>query len=221
MRVAQVLVDSGLVHLDRPFEYLVPEELDASAQPGVRVKARFAGRDLAGYVVERSDVAEHTGRLAPIRTVVSPERVLTPQVLELARRISRHQAGTVMDVLRLAVPPRHARAEKALPLDPPEPSERTAQVGSGQDEGESPLDAPASPDAPEVWSGYRAGAAWWSRVAAGESPRAAWLAAPSRPVEQDWPRALAEAARGALLSGRGSVLVVPDQRDVGLSLIHI
>lgn len=215
MRVAQVLVDSGLVHLDRPFEYLVPEELDASAQPGVRVKARFAGRDLAGYVVERSDVAEHTGRLAPIRTVVSPERVLTPQVLELARRISRHQAGTVMDVLRLAVPPRHARAEKALPLDPPEPSERAAQVGSGQDEGESPLDAPASPDAPEVWSGYRAGAAWWSRVAAGESPRAAWLAAPSRPVEQDWPRALAEAARGALLSGRGSVLVVPDQRDVG------
>ena len=106
MRVAQVLVDSGLVHLDRPFEYLVPEELDEAAQPGVRVKARFAGRDLAGYVVERSDVAEHTGRLAPIRTVVSSEQVLTPQVLELARRVSRHQAGTVMDVLRLAIPPR-------------------------------------------------------------------------------------------------------------------
>ena len=68
--VARVLVDTGLVHLDRPFEYLVPEELDEAARPGVRVKVRFAGRDRPGYVVERSDVAEHTGRLAPIRTVV-------------------------------------------------------------------------------------------------------------------------------------------------------
>lgn len=208
VRVAQVLVDSGLVHLDRPFEYLVPEALDEAAQPGVRVKVRFAGRDLPGYVLERTEVAEHTGRLAEVRTVVSPEPVLTPEVLELARRLSRHQAGTVMDVLRLAVPPRHARAEKALPLDPPtgDPATEAGEAG------------PPSPETtagvPQVWAGYRAGAAWWSRVAAGESPRAAWLAAPGRPVDQDWPRALAEAAGAALRSGRGSVVVVPDQRDV-------
>ena len=197
MRVAQVLVDSGLVHLDRPFEYLVPEELDEAAQPGVRIKARFAGRDLAGYVVERSDVAEHTGRLAPIRTVVSPEAVLTPQVLELARRVARHQAGTVMDVLRLAIPPRHARAEKALPVEPPAADE-TAADESATDEQSEGEDLPSPAPVPEVWAGYRAGAAWWSRVAAGESPRAAWLAGPSRPAESDWPRALAEAARAAL-----------------------
>lgn len=208
MRVAQVLIDSGLVHLDRPFEYLVPEELDEAAQPGVRIKARFAGRDLAGYVVERSDVAEHTGRLAPLRTVVSPEQVLTPAILEVARRLSRHQAGTVMDVLRLAIPPRHARAEKALPLEPP-PLDQTP--GGAEDEGGIP---PSSPTVPEVWAGYRAGSAWWSRVAGGESPRAAWIAGPSRPPETDWPMALAEAARGALLSDRGSIIVVPDQRDL-------
>ncbi|QBF45789.1 primosomal protein N' [Janibacter limosus] len=208
MRVAQVLIDSGLVHLDRPFEYLVPEELDEAAQPGVRVKARFAGRDLAGYVVERSDVAEHTGRLAPLRTVVSPEQVLTPAILEVARRLSRHQAGTVMDVLRLAIPPRHARAEKALPLEPP-PLDQTP--GGSEDEGGVP---PSSLTVPEVWAGYRAGSAWWSRVAGGESPRAAWIAGPSRPPETDWPMALAEAACGALYSGRGSVIVVPDQRDL-------
>lgn len=205
--VARVLVDTGLVHLDRPFEYLVPEELDEAAQPGVRVKVRFAGRDRPGYVVERSDVAEHTGRLAPIRTVVSDEPVLTPQVLELAQRLAARQAATTGDVLRLAVPPRHARAEKALPADPPTAAE---EAGDEDDEGGTP----PSVDVPEVWSGYRAGAAWWSRVAAGESPRAAWLASPSRPAGADWPVALAEAARGALASGRGSVIVVPDQRDV-------
>ncbi len=205
--VARVLVDTGLVHLDRPFEYLVPEELDEAAKPGVRVKVRFAGRDRPGYVIERSDVAEHTGRLAPIRTVVSPEPVLTPQVLELAQRLAARQAATTGDVLRLAIPPRHARAEKALPTDAPASG---PEESGGDHEGEEP----PSPAVPEVWSGYRAGAAWWSRVAAGESPRAAWLAAPSRPGPSDWPVALAEAARGALASGRGSVIVLPDQRDV-------
>lgn len=195
--VARVLVDTGLVHLDRPFEYLVPEELDAAAQPGVRVKVRFAGRDRPGYLVERSDAAEHTGRLAPIRTVVSDEPVLTPPVLELAQRLAAHQAGTVGDVLRLAIPPRHARAEKALPQDP------------------DGVSTPPAPErTPQVWSGYRAGEAWWTRVAAGQSPRAAWLAAPSRPAEADWPIAVAQAARAALSSGRGAVIVVPDQRDV-------
>lgn len=221
VRVVQVLIDSGLVHLDRPFEYLVPEELDEAAAPGVRVKARFAGRDLAGYVVERSDVAEHTGRLAPIRTVVSTEQVLTPHVLELARRVSRHQAGTVMDVLRLAIPPRHARAEKALPREAPAPEPGACEITEpdGDSATAAPVegeggDPPSPSTAPDVWSGYRAGAAWWSRVAAGESPRAAWVASPSRPSDSDWPMAYAEAARGALRSGRGSVIVVPDQRDV-------
>lgn len=203
--VARVLVDTGLVHLDRPFEYLVPEQLDAAARPGVRVKVRFAGRDRPGYLVERTDVAEHTGRLAPIRTVVSDEPVLAPQVLELARRLAARQAATTGDVLRLAIPPRHARAEKALAIEPPETETPIVDEGG---------DPPSPPTPPDVWAGYRAGAAWWSRLAAGESPRAAWLAAPSRPVATDWPEAFAEAARGAVESGRGALVVVPDQRDV-------
>lgn len=39
--VARVLVDKGVLHLDRYFDYAVPEELDADAQPGVRVRVRF------------------------------------------------------------------------------------------------------------------------------------------------------------------------------------
>ena len=35
------LVDKGVLHLDRYFDYAVPEELDAGAQPGVRVRVRF------------------------------------------------------------------------------------------------------------------------------------------------------------------------------------
>ncbi|MBC7638357.1 MAG: primosome assembly protein PriA, partial [Rhodoferax sp.] len=64
---AEVLVDVALPHLDRPFEYTVPEPMSVAAVPGARVRVRFAGQDLDGWVVARKAVAEHTGRLAPLR----------------------------------------------------------------------------------------------------------------------------------------------------------
>ncbi|HEY5247278.1 MAG TPA: primosomal protein N' [Dermatophilaceae bacterium] len=117
--VALVLVDVGLPHLDRPFEYLVPASMADLAVPGVRVKVRFAGQDVDGYVLARAETAEHAGKLAPLRKVVSPEAVLTPAVLALSRVIAARYAGTLGDVVRLAVPPRHATAEKNLPLAAP------------------------------------------------------------------------------------------------------
>ena len=109
--VAVVVVDSGLAHLDHPFEYAVPPELDTVAVPGVRVRVRFAGRDVDGFVVERRAIAEHPGRLTALRRVVSPEPVLTQRLLVTARAVADHYGGTLSDVLRLAVPKRHAAAE--------------------------------------------------------------------------------------------------------------
>ena len=78
------------------------------------MRVRFAGRDLDGFVVERRAHAEHPGRLADVRRVVSPEPVLTPEVLALCRAVADRNAGVLGDVLRLAVPKRHAAAERAL-----------------------------------------------------------------------------------------------------------
>lgn len=206
--VAAVVVDSGLAHLDRPFEYAVPPELDDIAQPGVRVRVRFSGRDLDGFVVARRGSAEHLGRLAPIRRVVSPEPVLTPQIHALARAVADRYGGVLGDVLRLAVPKRHAAAERALPLEPPErPASPVRDVPSGG----APAQAGAGAG---LWTAYPAGEAFLRRVAAGEAPAAAWLAMPGRTPDEDWPRAFAAAAAAALSAGRGAVLVVPDHRDV-------
>ncbi|MFC7492524.1 MULTISPECIES: primosome assembly protein PriA [unclassified Knoellia] len=193
--VASVLVDTGLAHLDRPFEYLVPAAMAAEVVPGARVKVRFAGQDLDGFVVSRAAAAEHEGRLATIRRVVSPEAVLTPAVLAAAREVARRYGGVVGDVLRLAVPPRHAAAEKALALAAP--------------------DVDAVPTLESVaWSRYAGGPAFLSRLAAGGAPATSLLAAPATDPVQDWPRLLADAAAAALAGGRGSIIVVPDARDV-------
>lgn len=202
--IAAVLVDTPLAHLNRPFEYTIPADMDAIARPGVRVKVRFAGRDRDGYIVERRTEAEYPGRLAPLRRVVSDERVLTEEIGVLARRLAEHYAGTTADVLRLAIPPRHARAEKRSsdPASTPSSEKR---------------EKPEKPEEPEdsVWSDYPAGRAFLRHLAAGRFPAAAWTARPDGGAEQGWPAAIAQATAATLSSGRGVVIVVPDHRDVG------
>jgi primosomal protein N' (replication factor Y) len=187
-----VAVDVSLPHLDRPFDYTVPETLSRAARPGVRVRVRFAGQDVDGWILARADASDHLGRLAPLRRVVSPEPVLTPEVLTLARAVADRCAGTLSDVLRLAVPPRHARAETSL-----------------APAGEAPSPPPGRGAGADAWARYRAGTAFVTRLARGESPRAVWTALPGT----SWTRAVAQAAAATVASGRGVVAVVPDRRD--------
>lgn len=191
--VVRVAVDVPLPHLDRPFDYAVPSALDDLLRPGVRVKVRFAGQDVDGFVLERTDSTDHVGKLTPVRRVVSDEPVLTPALLAVCRAVAADHAGTLGDVLRLAVPPRHAGAEKALAREP------------------APVEAVLLPD-PGPWAAYPAGPSFLRRLAAGERPAAAWSALGQ--AGGDWAHALALAAATTLSGGRGVVLVVPDHRDV-------
>ncbi|MGN9768069.1 primosomal protein N' [Micromonospora sp. SD12] len=209
--VARVCVDVPLAHLDRPFDYLVPAELDADAVPGVRVKVRFAGQLVDGWLLERADDSGHTGRLAYLEKVVSPEPVLAPEVARLARTVADRYAGSLADVLRLAVPPRHARVEKDVraraAADGP-----AAKDGAG--EGSAGPDGPV-PDAPDGsgadgWRDYPAGPALLRALADGRAPRAVWSALPG----EDWPARYAEAVAATVAGGRGAVLVVADNRDL-------
>lgn len=187
--VARVVVDVSLPHLDRPFDYLVPAHLDEKVVPGCRVRVRFAGRLTDGFVLDRAESSEHDGKLSPLAKVVSPEPVLTGEIAGLARAVADRYAGTVSDVLRLAVPPRHARVEAEPCLEPSSP-----------------------PEAPEPgpWGTYPAGPAFLAALSRGDSPRAAWTASPG----EDWPGAMARAVGAALSGRRGALVVVSDGRDV-------
>src|SRR5580704_11584115 len=111
--VGRIAVDLPLAHLDRPFDYLVPERLADRARPGVRVRIRFAGQRCDGFLIERAERSDHQGSLRYLDQVVSDEQVLTEEILGLARAVADRYAGTLADVLRLAVPQRHAATETA------------------------------------------------------------------------------------------------------------
>ena len=205
--VARIAVDVPLAHLDRLFDYLVPERLAAAAVPGCRVRVRFAGQLTGGYLLERAAASEHPGRLAYLERVVSPEPVLSPEIAALAREVADRCAGTLADVLRLAIPPRHAGAETAGgPLAEAAGGRQTSGTGDGQSL--EPLPRPS----PGPWARYPAGKAFLAALADGRAPRAVWSALPG-PL---WPEEIAIAAAAAGSAGRGTLIVVPDARDLSL-----
>ena len=61
-------------HLDREFDYLVAAEQSDDAQPGVRVRLRFHGRLVDGFILERRTDTDHVGKLAWLDRVVSDRK---------------------------------------------------------------------------------------------------------------------------------------------------
>ena len=206
--VARIAVDMPLAHLDRPFDYLVPERLGAQARPGVRVRVRFAGQLTDGFILDRVDSSEHQGRLSYLERVVSAEQVLTPEIAGLARAVADRYAGTLADVLRLAVPQRHAATETGKATGKPTNGPPDPDPSPSEDPGRETGDGPR----PEVgpWTRYPAGPAFLDAIAAGRPARAAWTALPG----PTWPEEIARAALTAASAGRGAVIVVPDARDL-------
>ncbi|MCV7384435.1 primosomal protein N' [Mycolicibacter longobardus] len=177
-------------HLDREFDYLVTPEQSEHALPGVRVRVRFHGRLVDAFVWERRADTDHAGRLGRLERVVSSEPVLTPEVRRLVEAVAARYAGSRADVLRLAVPPRHARVEReaATPLGTPMPE---------------PVD-------PAGWQRYRAGGTFLAALGEGRAARAVWQVLPG----DSWTDRFAEAAATAIRAGRTALAIVPDQRDV-------
>jgi primosomal protein N' (replication factor Y) len=188
--IARVLPLLSVPHLDREFDYLVAAEQSDDAQPGVRVRLRFHGRLVDGFILERRTDTDHVGKLAWLDRVVSAEAVLTPEIRRLVDGVAARYAGTRADVLRLAVPPRHAKVER---------------------ENSTP---PTLPTVTEVdwagWEAYGRGEQLLTALSESRAARAVWQALPG----ELWADRFAEAAAQTVRTGRAALAIVPDQRDV-------
>jgi primosomal protein N' (replication factor Y) (superfamily II helicase) len=191
--IARVLPMLSVPHLDREFDYLVSAEQSDDAQPGVRVRVRFHGRLVDGFLLERRNDTDHAGKLGWLDRVVSAEPVLTPEIRRLVDAVAARYAGTRPDVLRLAVPARHARVEREATAIPKPPA---------------PLN-PAPVD-PSSWEAYGRGGQFLAALAESRAARAVWQALPGEP----WSDRFAEAAAQTIRTGRAVLAIVPDQRDV-------
>ena len=201
--VARVLIDSPLPQLDRLFDYSIPAEMAAEALPGVRVRVplRSIGRIADGFIVEVTGPGDYAGALSQLEAVVSSARVLAPEVWTLSRRLADRAAGSASDIVRLAVPKRQVRVEKAW-----------------RAEGEAVASVPVVPvrvpgfDTDRIDLALATG----GRLAVDAVPRVVEVVlsgdAPSHWVGH-WATTMAASANRALASGGSAILAVPDYRD--------
>jgi len=228
--VVRVLIDSPLPQLDQLFDYAIPERLSEMIRVGVRVRVplRSGGRIANAWVIEVVTESAFVGKLSELDDVVSAVPVLTREVWRLVRAAADRAAGNASDILRLAIPTRYVRAEKAWVA---------AETGSltaaqpGADAGRSvpfaAVDSARSLDGgvstgtsggipAVVIAGYEPGRVErgidsGERLALTAAPQprhlptGGWVAA--------WASTLAHAAAYTVAQGKSSILVVPDYRD--------
>src|SRR6266540_4218925 len=199
MSGVQVVVDVPLFHLDRPFTYRVPESLRDAVGLGSRVKVPFGGRRrVDGWVVGLTDELPPGAR--DLIRLVSPLPVFGPRELALLRWVADRWAGTLADVLRLAVPPRVAAVEAALAAPARGSGGLESEAGSppvDQDgaagAGRQGSPAPPSDQLAELVAGGWRGAVLWRPL----------------PGEDRGTRVVA-LVEAALAAGRGALVITPE-----------
>ncbi len=141
------------------------------AVPGCRVKVRFAGQEVGGYLLARAAETDHHGRLAPLRRVVSRRAGAQPGGGRPRGRSS--PSGTPARAATCSASP--CRRGTRPPSGPHRPSRRCR-----------PPSTPRRP--PAAWAEHPQGEAFLRRLAAGEyaarrvgHAAGGGLAAPARP----------------------------------------
>jgi len=194
-RIARVLLDSPLPQLDRLFDYALPAEFgEVPLGVRVRVPLRTAGRVIDGYIVDIDTEDDADRPLSGVDSVVSAVPVLPERLHRLARRVADRAAGSASDVLRLVIPKRQVRVEKAWAGESPAPVVEEAAVERSQ-------------EILDVYDGLVA--------VLDDGGRAAVEAIPQlRDGGEAWAQLLAASATRMLAAGRSSILIVPDHRDL-------
>ncbi len=115
MKYADVAVDITAKALDRPFQYLVPEELEAGIEEGAIVKAPFGNgnREITGYVLSLSDQPKlDPEKIKPIHAVVTRLSDEEKRLTSLAVWIKGRYGSSFAAAMRTVLPARKKTAAK-------------------------------------------------------------------------------------------------------------
>lgn len=191
---AQVIVDVEPVHLDRPFDYVVPDGVEVEV--GSQVLVGFAGRRRTGWVVGRTaQTSTDPARVKELLAVKGAVPRFDVDDLRLYRWVAGRWGGTLAGVLRHALPKRVAAVDAQVegwgaPADARVAERPPCPAGDWRTyEGSQLLQAVAAPTPP------------------GGSPAAFWL----RPLPGDDLAALVvDLVARCLAAGRGALVLAPD-----------
>jgi len=103
--VARIAVSAANYQIDRPYSYLVPDELQSAVLPGVRVLVSFSrsNRKTEGIVLAVSRSADYE-KLKCVFSVLDMQPVLSSELLKLAVWMRERWFCTVYDAVKAMLP---------------------------------------------------------------------------------------------------------------------
>lgn len=134
--IAQIAISSAVFAMDKPYDYLVPPQMQTQLQPGMRVMVPFgrANRRQEGMVLAL-DMTEKLG-LKSIEQMLDKTPVLSEAFLRLAAFLRERYFCTFYDAVRVILPAGlwFATKQTYLLADPLPPSwqEMVARPAAGR-----------------------------------------------------------------------------------------
>ena len=103
--IAKVAVSAATYWIDRPYDYLIPEELHGKVLPGMRVFVPFSrgNRRVEGIVLAVTDGSKYEA-LKPVLAVLDEQPVLTDEQIRLALFMRERFFCTVYDAVKAILP---------------------------------------------------------------------------------------------------------------------
>ncbi len=102
--IAKILVDVPAKAVDRLFDYDVPVELEDVLEIGMRVIVPFGAREAMGFCLEIAATTEYGKALKPIALILDIEPYLTPELINLAKRLAIDTTSTLIKMLEAMLP---------------------------------------------------------------------------------------------------------------------
>ncbi len=102
-KYADIIIDISHESVDRPFQYIIPQELSDSVYPGVRVHVPFGNgnRDKIGYVIDLSDEANYpVEKLKTIASVDDKGITAEGSQIQIAYWLKRQYGSTMIAALK-------------------------------------------------------------------------------------------------------------------------
>lgn len=99
-RIAKVVVD---IAVNREFDYLIPESLQAELEVGAQVVVPFGRTETQGFVVGLAEASAHKGLKAIVRQV-GGKSLISESILTLARWMADYYVAPVEHAIRTVLP---------------------------------------------------------------------------------------------------------------------
>ncbi|MBC8585721.1 replication restart helicase PriA [Youxingia wuxianensis] len=106
VKAAKVVVENATLRFDKPYTYLVPQNLQAKLKAGCRVVVPFGAgnRPRFGLVMEISDITS-SDRLKEVASIVDEEPLLSEEMLYLVNYLHETTFCSYFDGVRCLLPP--------------------------------------------------------------------------------------------------------------------